>query len=165
MKKITVIIILLFMFSFIISAQTPDLVLENGVKSHKEIDSIYTTFTKGYRELNVDLVTNLYTEDANYLAPGNEMTDGKVKIRESFASFFDYVKNNGETMEIKFQILAREVDNRLGFDVGIYTINTFKDGKQIRTGQGKFLVVTKRIGNKWYFRFDGYSDVPKPKSN
>lgn len=163
--KNAIIVFLILIFSFSLVAQTPDLVLESGVKSHKEIDSIYTTFTKGYRELNVDLVTNLYTEDANYLAPGNEMTDGKAKVREGFASFFDYVKNNGETMEIKFQILKREVDNRLGFDVGIYTINTFKDGKQIRTGQGKFLVVTKKIGNKWYFRFDGYSDVPKPKSN
>lgn len=165
MKKISLIIILLFTFSLFIFAQTPDLVLENGVKSHKEIDSIYSTFTKGYRDLNVDLVANLYTEDANYLAPGNEMMDGRGKIRESFTSFFDYVKTNGETMEIKFQILKREVDKRLGYDLGIYTINTFKDGKQIRTGQGKFLVVTKKIGNKWYFRFDGYSDVPKPKTN
>lgn len=165
MKKISLIIILLFTFSLFIFAQTPDLVLENGVKSHKEIDSIYSTFTKGYRDLNVDLVTNLYTEDANYLAPGNEMTDGRGKIRESFASFFDYVKTNGETMEIKFQILKREVDTMLGYDLGIYTINTFKEGKQIRTGQGKFLVVTKKIGNKWYFRFDGYSDIKPEKKD
>lgn len=163
--KNAIIVFLTLIFSFSLFAQTPDLVLESGVKPHKEIDSIYSTFTKGYRELNVDLVTNLYTEDANYLAPGNEMTDGKAKVREGFASFFDYVKKNGETMEIKFQILKREVDKRLGYDVGIYTINTFKDSKQIRTGQGKFLVVTKKIGNKWYFRFDGYSDLKPEKKN
>lgn len=146
-------------------AQTPDLVLENGVKPHKEIDAIYANFTKGYRELNVDLVTNLYTDDANYLAPGKEMTDGREKIRESFTSFFDYIKKNNQTMEIKFQILKREVDSKLGFDVGIYTINSFKDGKLIGSGQGKFLVVTKKVGNKWFFRFDGYSNLPKPKNN
>lgn len=146
-------------------AQTPDLVLENGVKPHKEIDAIYATFTKGYRELNVDLVTNLYTEDANYLAPGKEMTDGRAKIRVGFASFFDYVKKNNQTMEIKFQILKREVDSKLGFEVGIYTIKSFKDGKQIGSGQGKFLVVTKKIGNKWFFRFDGYSNLPNKQSN
>lgn len=160
MRKI---VILLFLFSFVTNAQTLDLILENGVKPHKEIDAIYATFTKGYRDLKVDLVANLYTEDANYLASGSTMTDGRAKIRESFAGFFDYVKKNGNTMEIKFRILNREVDRKLGYEVGIYTINTFKDGKQVQTGQGKFLVVTKKIGNKWYFRFDGYSDLKPEK--
>lgn len=163
MKKPILILILLFV-SLNVNAQTPDLVLENGVKAHKEIDAIYASFTKSYRELNVDLTTNLYTEDANYLASGSRMSDGRDKIRESFASFFDYVRKNGETMEIKFRILQRDVDKRLGYDVGIYTINRFKDGKQVLTSQGKFFVVTKKIGKKWYFRFDGYSDL-QPEKN
>jgi uncharacterized protein (TIGR02246 family) len=155
----TIIFLAILLFSISINAQTPDLTLETQVKPHKEIDAIYATFTKAYRDLNIDLVTNLYTEDANYLAPGNTMTDGKAKIRETFASFFDYVKKNNNTMEIKFRILQREVDKKLGYEVGIYTINTFKDGKQVQTGQGKFFVVTKKIGGKWFFRFDGYSDL------
>lgn len=150
----------LIMASFLTGlAQTPDLVLDKGVKPHKEIDAIYATFTKGYRELNVDLVAKLYTEDANYLASGSEITDGRIKIFENFKGFFDYVKKNGNTMEIKFRIMQREVDKRLGYEVGIYTLNTFKDGKQVQSGQGKFFVVTKKIGNKWYFRFDGYSNL------
>lgn len=149
----------LIIFGFSILAQTSDLTLDKGVKPHKEIDAIYAAFTKGYRELNVDLVADLYTDDANYLASGSEMTDGRIKIFENFKGFFDYVKNNGNTMEIKFRILQREVDKRLGYEVGIYTINTFKDGKQVQTSQGKFFVVTKKIGNKWYFRFDGYSNL------
>ena len=164
MRNLLILLLLSFV-TFSINAQTPDLTLDNGVKPYKEIDAIYTTFSKGYRDLNFDLVTNLYTEDANYLAPGNEMTDGKVKIRESFAGFFEYVKKNGNTMEIKFRILQREVDKRLGYEVGIYTINTFKDGKQVQTSQGKFFVVTKKIGNKWYFRFDGYSDLKPEKKD
>ena len=143
-NKILSIFIILFGFTIIVLPQTSDLILESGVKPHKEIDAIYEAFTKGYRDLNVNLVTNLYTEDANYLAPGKEMTDGKEKIREGFASFFDI---------------------KLGFEVGIYTINTFKDGKQIGSGQGKFLVVTKKIGDKWFFRFDGYSNLPKLQNN
>ncbi len=158
-----IILFLILICSVTLVAQTPDLILESGVKSHTEIDAIYATFTKGYRDLNVDLVANLYTEDANYLASGNVITDGKAKIRESFAGFFDYVKKNGNTMEIKFRILTREVDKKLGFEVGIYTINTFKDGKQVKSSQGKFLVVTKKIGKKWYFRFDGYSELKSEK--
>ncbi|MBX7172862.1 MAG: DUF4440 domain-containing protein [Pyrinomonadaceae bacterium] len=162
MKKL-ILILNFIVFTFSISAQTPDLVLEKGVKPHKEIDAIYTAFTKGYRELNVDLVANLYTEDANYLASGSQMTDGRGKIYDNFKDFFDYVKKGGNTMEIKFRILSREVDKNLGYDVGIYTLNSFKDGKQVQTGQGKFFVVTKKIGNKWYFRYDSYSNL-KPEN-
>ena len=68
-------------------------------------------------------------------------------------------QQNGNTMEIKFQILKREVDKNLGYEVGIYTLNSFKDGKQVQTGQGKFFVVTKKIGNKWFFRYDSYSNL------
>jgi ketosteroid isomerase-like protein len=151
-------------FSLSVFAQNSDLILETGVKPHKEIDEIYKTFSKGYKELDVDLVTNLYTEDANYLPSGNKMTAGKEKIRENFGSFFESTKKNGNTMNIKFRILQREVDKKLGCEVGIYTITTFKDGKQIGTGQGKFFVVTKKIGKKWYFRFDGYSGLESNKN-
>lgn len=162
-NKSLFLIIFLLCLAFTSVAQTPDLVLENGVKPHKGVDAIYATFTKGYRELNVDLVINLYTEDANYLAPGNEMLDGRAKIRESFGSFFDYVKENKNTMEVKFRILKREVDKNLGYDLGIYTLNSFKDGKQVQTSQGKFMVITKKIGNKWFFRYDSYSNIPQPQ--
>ncbi len=140
-------------------SQNTNFILETGVKPHKEIDEIYATFSKGYKDLNVDLVGNLYTEDANYLASGEKMTDGRAKIRETFASFFDSVKKNGNTMNIQFRILQREVDKKLGYEVGIYTLTTFKNGEQIGSGQGKFFVVTKKIGKKWFFRFDGYSSL------
>ncbi len=150
-------------FAISVFSQNTDLVLENGVKPHKEIDEIYKTFSKGYKELNIDLVANLYTEDANYLASGEKMTDGKSKIYDNFASFFDGVKKNGNSMKIQFRILQREVDKKLGYELGIYTLKTFKDGKQIGIGQGKFFVVTKKIGKKWFFRFDGYSGLEPEK--
>lgn len=159
----TIILLLLLLFSFSVKAQNSDLILEKGVNPHKGIDAIYAAFTKGYRDLNVDLVANLYTEDANYLASGNTMTDGRAKIRENFSGFFENVKKSGSTMEIKFQILQREVDKKIGYEVGIYTLITFKDGKQIGNGQGKFFVVTRKIGEKWYFRFDGYSGLEAGK--
>jgi uncharacterized protein (TIGR02246 family) len=162
MKKAFVFILFL-LIPISVTAQTPDLILESGVGPHREIDAVYASFTKAYRELNVDLVINLYTADANYLAPGNPMSDGREKIRQGFAGFFEQVRKNGQTMEIKFRILSREVDQKLGYDVGIYTINTFKDGKQIGQGQGKFFVVTKKIGEKWFFRFDAYSDLKPEK--
>jgi len=47
-------------------------------------------------------------------------------------------------MTISFQIVQRKVDKDLAFDVGIYTIRQSKDGQEVGTGQGKFVVVAVR---------------------
>lgn len=73
--------------------------------------------------MNVELVAELYTENGNYPASGNTIIDGRVKIRESF------------TMEFKFQILQREVYKKTDHEVGIYTLNTFKDDKRVKSEQ------------------------------
>jgi len=56
------------------------------------------------------------------------------------------------------------VDKTMGYDVGIFTLRTFKDGKEINSGQGKFVVVTvKDADGKWRFQVDGYSGLrPSP---
>lgn len=63
-------------------------------------------------------------------------------------------------MTISFQIFQRKVDKSLGYDVGIYTIRQYKDGKEVGMGQGKFVVVAvKEKNGKWRFQVDGYSDL------
>lgn len=162
MKKILVLSLLLFA-SFAVRAQDSVLTLDNGVKAHKEIDEIYRQFGIAYKTLNVDLVANLYAENANYLAPGNPIIEGRDKIRENFARFFNSVGKMKQTMEISFRILQRETDKNLGYDIGIYTLKIFKDGKEISSGQGKFVVITKRVGKNWVFQYDGYSNLPAEK--
>ncbi len=152
---------LIFLAAIAANAQTDELVLEKGVSAHKEIDAIYKTFSEAYRTLDADKVTNLYTETAAYLAPNNDIQQGRAEIRPGFQSFFDYVKKEGRTMTISFQIFQRKIDKNLAYDVGIYTIRQFKDGKQVGTaGQGKFVVVAVREKDgKWRFQVDGYSDL------
>lgn len=159
MKKLFLVIVLLFV-SFGANAQTSELVLEKDVAAHKEIDAIYKTFSEAYRTLDADLVTNLYTENAAYLAPNENIQQGRVEIRKGFQSFFDWIKKEGRTMTISFQIFQRKVDKSLGYDVGIYTIRQYKDGKEVGMGQGKFVVVAvKEKDGKWRFQVDGYSDL------
>ena len=129
--------VLFFLSAVAANSQPPELVLEKGVASHREIDGIYRQFSEAYRTLDVEKVTNLYAENAAYLPPDNNILEGREQIRPTFKSFFDYIKNEGRTMTISFQIFQRKVDKNLGYDVGIYTIRQFKDGKQIGTGQGK----------------------------
>lgn len=163
MKKAAFVVILTLSFSAVIFAQTDDLKLRSGVTPNKSVDEIYRQFSEAYRTLNVDLVANLYTQNAAYLVPDDEVMTGREKIRTSFQGFFDYVKSNGQTMTISFDIVQRTVDKNIGYDVGIYTLRRFKDGKEISSGQGKFVVVAvKETDGRWRFQVDGYSDI-KPK--
>lgn len=159
MRTIIFLIIIVFV-SFSANAQNSELTLEKGVSAHKEIDAIYKTFSEAYRTLDADKVTNLYTETAAYLAPNNDIQQGRGEIRPGFQSFFDWIKKEGRTMTISFQIFQRKVDKNMAYDVGIYTIRQYKDGKEVGTGQGKFVVVAiKEKDGKWRFQVDGYSDL------
>ena len=162
MKKLLLLSFLL-LFPSIANAQNSELILEKGVPAHKEIDAIYKTFSEAYRTLDVEKVANLYSENAAYLPPDNDILQGRAEIRPTFKSFFDYIKNEGRTMTISFQIFQRKVDKNLAYDVGIYTIRQYKDGKEIGTGQGKFVVVAvKEKDGKWRFQVDGYSELKPP---
>lgn len=163
MKKLLLLSFLLFV-SFSANAQNSELTLEKGVLAHLEIDAIYKTFSEAYRTLDVEKVANLYSETVAYLPPDNDILQGRAAIRPTFQSFFDYIKSEGRTMTISFQIFQRKVDKTLAYDVGIYTIRQYKDGKEIGTGQGKFVVVAvKEKGGKWHFQVDGYSGLKPEK--
>lgn len=163
MKKL-IFLSILFFVSLNANAQNNDLNLEKGVSPHREIDAIYKDFSKAYRTLNVEKVANLYSESAAYLVPNDNILQGREQIRPTFKSFFDYVKNENRTMTISFQIVQRKVDKNLAYDVGIYTIRQYKDGKEAGSGQGKFVTVAVREKDgKWRFQVDGYSDLKPPE--
>lgn len=162
MKKATILSFFVLCLALPIPGQTPDLVLEKGVSAHKEIDAIYKTFSEAYRTLDVEKVANLYTETAAYLPPNNDILQGRAAIRPTFQSFFDWIKNEGRTMTISFRIFQRKVDKNLAYDVGIYTIRQYKDGKEAGTGEGKFVVVAVKEKGNWRFQVDGYSDLKPP---
>lgn len=164
MKNI-LILFLLLLFSFPINAQNQELILENSVKPYKEIDAIYKQFSEAYRTLDIEKVTNLYAADATYLPPDNDILNGREAIRPTFEGFFDWVKKEGQTMTISFQIFQRKVTKELAYDVGIYTIQNFKDGKKVGEGKGKFVVVAIKIGKEWKFQVDGYNNLKPEKKN
>ena len=69
-------------------------------------------------------------------------------------------------MTISFQIFQRKVEKTMAYDVGIYTIRQFKDGKEAGTGQGKFVVVAlKQTDGQWRFQVDGYSNLKPERKN
>ena len=163
MKKLLLLLIVLFV-SFDARAQNSEFVLEKGVAAHKGIDAIYSQFSESYRTLNAEKVVNLYTETAAYLQPNDDLLQGRDKVRAIFAPFFETVKKDGQTMSISFQIFQRKTDADLAYDVGIYTLRSYKDGKEINMGRGKFVVVAvKEKDSVWRFQVDGYSGLKPVK--
>ena len=158
---------LMFCFGGNAAAQTPDLTLGEGVKGHKGVDKIYNNFSRGYRTLDHNLVANQYTQDAAYLSPGRDsgIRFGRNKILASFSGFFENMKRAGRNMEIKFMISQRKVGKNMGYDVGVFDLKYYKDGKMLNHSMGKFVVVTvKGKDKKWRFQVDGYNDL-NPQTN
>lgn len=166
LKRTIFLFLILQLFSALINAQNSELILDDGVKPHKGIDAVYKSFSEGYKTLNPETVANLYTENAAYLAPEDDVLTGRAGILENFKGFFDSVRNDGRNMTISFRILQRKAEKNMAYDVGIYTLRSFKDGKEIGAGQGKFVVVAiKEKDGKWRFQVDGYSGLkPSPKN-
>ena len=146
-----------------VAAQSPEkeLILEKGVAPHAKIDDIYRRFSEAYKKLDAEAVTNLYADDAFYLAPGSDVKRGREKILAEFSGFFNSVRNAGGTLAVSFQILGRQVSGDLAYDVGIFTLTEKNGDGKARTSRGKFVVVAQRMKNgEWRFAVDGYSGLP-----
>lgn len=164
--SVKILILAAVCFAASASAQTSELVLEEGVRPHKGIDAIYREFSRGYRELKPEMVANLYSPDAAYLVPDDDITNGRPAILDNFTGFFERVRDRGQQMTISFRILQRQVEKNLGYDVGIYTLKYYKDGRMQRESKGKFVVVAvKGKDKKWYFQVDGYSGLKPATKN
>jgi uncharacterized protein (TIGR02246 family) len=139
------------------------LVFDDGVAAHKDLDDIYRRFSEGYKKLDAAAVANLYTETAAYLVPGQDIDIGRKKILASFTKFFDSVKQRNGRLEISFQIAQRQAEQTLAYDVGIYTLTSFRENGETRVSKGKFFVVAKPDKDGvWRFQVDGFNDLPKP---
>lgn len=145
--------------------QSAELSRRAGVAKHDGVDAIYQRFSRAYRELDVDLVADQYAESAAYLVPDSEVMIGRAQIRSSFGPFFDSMRAGGQKLTISFDIIQRKIGKDIGYDVGIYTLRTFKNGKETGKGEGKFVVVAvKERDGRWRFQVDGYSGLKPERS-
>ena len=158
-NRIVNLLVPLVFFGALLHAQTSQVItLEPGVAPHKEIDGIYTTFSQAYDKLDPSIVSNLYSKEALYLAPGRDIQKGREEIHKSFKGFFDWAKEKGRTLSISFRIVERGVSGDLAYDIGIYTLKGTGGGMPDGVDQGKFVVIARKSDDKtWFFQVDGYS--------
>lgn len=148
-------------------AAAADLVtLGPGVAKNVDMDAIYARFRASYQKLDVAAATDLYTDDALYLAPDSEIARGQPAIRKIFEGFFAAVKQRGGKLDITFNIVDRKSAGGLTYDVGIYTLKTTGNAGEVNTFPGKFVVVARKSADGlWRFQLDAYSSlVPSKKS-
>lgn len=134
---------------------------EGAIPPHAPTDRIYEKFSEAYVALDPSLVASLYTEDAVYLQPQGDVMRGRAAIEENFRSFFDRVRDRGDSLRIAFTLREREVREGIVWDVGYYDLSVLgPDGATKGTSRGKFnTIAIPGDDGVWRFRLDAYSGV------
>jgi len=129
-----------------------------------QFDAVYAKFSQAYRTGDPQMVTNLYTRDAFYLVPGNKIERGYDFISRTFSFLNSYKNRASGGPAIGFEIVDREIQGNIGWDIGYYMFND--DGTPPKPGEqpdGKFIVLWKKdASGQWKIFGDGYSDVRPP---
>jgi ketosteroid isomerase-like protein len=123
--------------------------------AEQAFEEAYAEFSAAYRAGDPAAVTALYTADAFYLSPGNEIDRGNVESHFAWLSSFD----PGAGPVIEFEIVDREISGGLAYDIGYYTIRQPK-AEPGSGSRGKFIVIWKRgEDGVWRIHADGFSEV------
>ena len=126
-----------------------------AAEAEQAFEAAYAAFAEAYRQGDPAAVTALYTEDAFYLSPGSEITQGQVASHFDWLSSFD--PGTGPVLE--FEIVDREVSGRLAYDIGYYKIRR-PDAATGSGSRGKFIVIWKQADDgAWRIHADGFSEV------
>lgn len=132
------------------------------------VQDVYDRMTRSYELLDLEMVAQLYTEDASYILPSPEaeVLKGRERIQETFRGFFESIEDNDASLRIDFRFVTRKVYGDVAHDIGYYRVTTSKDGAVRSQSTGKFATVIEK-GNDgvWRFAVDAYSSAPDAAYN
>lgn len=126
----------------------------DSVAASAAFDAVYARLSDAYRRRDAAAASQLYHQDAYYLAPGSPLLRGRASIARQFERILGRTPSPaGGGPRIAFQISSRAVAADLGFDVGQYA---FDGGPP----SGKFIVLWRRgADHQWRLWADGYSGL------
>lgn len=129
--------------------------------NEEDIDEVYNTFTRAYRDLDIELVKRIYADSTVYLTPGNVIQFDKGEFIGSFDSMFAGAKADSAQLDIRFQIRKRDISPAQVTDIGYYRLQRIRQDSIQWTSVGKFITVLKpQSDGTWKFVVDGYSNAP-----
>lgn len=124
------------------------------------LDSTYTVFSRAYAEANVQLLMDeVYAREGYYLPPGSPILQGQDQFRGQFSFLERFARDGGPGPQISFDIVDRDIDGDLAYDIGVYSILSPDAAADAEPGQGKFIVIWKRIDGDWRIWADGFSPL------
>jgi len=121
----------------------------------------YAQFSKAYANRWPDTVAAVYTTDAIYLAPNQEVIRGRDSIRATFARFL--LAQTGPGPVVTFEIVERRYSTNSVTELGYFRMGPAgSDPARLERG-GKFTVVwVRQRDGAWLIQSDNYSALRPP---
>lgn len=139
---------------------------EERAAAEAALDSAYVTFSEAYARASVQLLMDeVYARDAYYLPPDLPILHGQDQFRGQFSFLERYTRDGGRGPEIAFEIVDREINGDMAYDVGVYTLRAPDAPPEAEGSRGKFIVIWERNPRgEWRIRADGFSAIVGPAS-
>jgi ketosteroid isomerase-like protein len=130
-----------------------------------DVDRIYKSLSRAYRDLDAYSAAALYTRSALQLTPDRVHHRGRREIRNWYFGRFGRARENGARLTIRFVVTERGVQNGGVYDSGVYVLtgHPSDDESPVRQQTGRFVAVFRRTsGASWNYRIDSLrkGDIP-----
>jgi hypothetical protein len=118
----------------------------------------YSTFSKGYEELNSEKISDSYTKQGVLINVYNDTKPASFKGKQRICDFFENnlekVRRESSRLKITFKIANREVVGNNILDNGYYKIETSSPNQMVNKRYGKFSIVLTQEASEWKFNVD-----------
>jgi uncharacterized protein (TIGR02246 family) len=122
----------------------------HGDVAREAIDAANAAFVKAFLAGDAETVSELYTEDAQVIAPGAEVARGRAAI----ARFWG--ESMKSTRDVKLETATVESHGDLAFEDGVVHL-VATDGSKT---SARYVVVWKRAGGRWRIHRDIWNGGP-----
>lgn len=127
-----------------------------------EPDDVYRRLSHAFETLDVEVLDQVYTEDAVYLGAGNDpIARGLDEIAENFAASFKVAKENGIDVSMNFKVLHRSAGDDHAHDVGL--LHWQESGGASGAYYGRFMTVLRK-GEDGQWRIAGNAETDATKA-
>jgi ketosteroid isomerase-like protein len=126
-----------------------------------DLASLYTRFEQAYARADADAIAEIYHPAGWYLAPREDLIQGRAAIRDHFGRFLDGFRGAERPgPELTFEVVDRQVAGDFAYDIGYYTLRPPWADEDDPGGRGKFLVVWTRVEDGgWLMLAEAFSDL------
>ena len=131
--------------------------LSREIAAIDDVDRIYKSLSRAYRDLDAYAAAALYTRSASHLTPDRVHQRGRREIHNLYIGRFGRARENGARLTIRFVVTERGVQNGVVYDTGVYVLtgHPSNDESPVRLRTERFVAVFRRTsGASWNYRID-----------